>query len=119
MTLNPQQFHATLKPSWTWAADESQHSADIAISDPSDPDSMASGRISWSSTGDAMFHSNRGDVYDIEGVHKTPSAAVTAFNRQHLPNSRIVKKFKNSEVQPLAEQIQAAGGYDAWKEQNK
>lgn len=119
MTLNPQQFHATLKPSWTWGADESQHSADIAISDPSNPDSPVSGRISWSSTGDALFHGNEGGVYDIEGVHKTPSAAVTAFNRQHLPSARIVRKFKNSEVQPLAEQIQAAGGYDAWKEQNQ
>lgn len=119
MTLNPQQFHATLNPSWAWSADAGEYSADIAITDPSNPDSVVGGRISWSNSGGANFFSNSGDVYDIEGVHKTPSAAVTAFNRQHLPSARIVRKFKNSEVQPLAEQIQAAGGYDAWKEQNQ
>jgi hypothetical protein len=55
-------------------------------------------------------------VYDIDGQHKTPSAAVTAFNKQHIPSAKITKKFKNSEVQPLAEQIQSAGGYDGWKD---
>jgi hypothetical protein len=41
---------------------------------------------------------------------------VTAFNKQHIPSAKITKKFKNSEVQPLAEQIQSAGGYDGWKD---
>ena len=117
MALNPNQFHAILKPSVTWSADESGYSADIGIVHPTDPDSAVGGRISWSSRGgNARFFSNRGDVYGIDGQHKTPSAAVTAFNKQHIPSAKITKKFKNSEVQPLAEQIQSAGGYDGWKD---
>jgi hypothetical protein len=119
MALNPDQFHAILKPSVTWSADGNDYSADIGIVHPTDPDSAVGGRISWSSDGGANFFSNRGDVYGIEGEHKTPSAAVTAFNKQHIPSAQVVRKFKNSEVQPLAQQIQAAGGYDAWKEQNQ
>jgi hypothetical protein len=120
MTLNPQQFHATLNPSWSWSADGEHHSAEVAISNPTNPDAIGGGRISWASRhGEANFHSNRGDVYDIEGSHKTLGAAVTAFNRQHIPNAKVVKKFKNSEVQPLAQEIQDAGGFDAWQERQR
>jgi hypothetical protein len=108
-----------LKPGWGWSAEPPNYSAEISIDDPSDPDSATGGRIGWSSDGDAAFISNQGDVYGIEGTHKTPSAAVRALNKQHLPNARIINKFKNSEVQPLAQQIQDAGGYDSWKEQNQ
>jgi hypothetical protein len=114
------QFHATLTPNHGWSADpySGTYSANIGIVDPNNANSHMGGRISWDSTGDARYISNGGDVYDIEGTHKTPGAAVTAFNKQHLPSAKITKKFKNSEVQPLAEQIQAAGGYDEWKAQN-
>lgn len=117
MSLNPQQFHAILNPSWAWSADDEHHSAEVAISNPANPDSAVGGSISWSSRGgEANFYSNSGDVHDIEGSHKTLGAAVTAFNRQHMPNAKVVKKFKNSEVQPLAQEIQDAGGFDAWQE---
>lgn len=110
------QFHATLNPSWAWGADGPNHSAEVSITDPTTPDSIVNGRISWDGPGSgATYFPDSGDIYDIEGEFKTLGDAVTAFNKQHIPSARVVKKFKNSEVQPLAQQIQDAGGYDGWK----
>jgi len=119
MTLNPQQFHATLNPSWAWGADGDQHSAEVAISHPTNPDHPINGRLSWSNDSEGALYLTSDSQYSVEGTHKTLSAAVTAFNKQHLPSARIVKKFKNADVQPLAQEIQSAGGYDNWKEQNQ
>jgi len=126
MTLNPDQFHATLHPSPYWAADEKQHSAEVRISNPENPTAFGTGRLMWDSGStsslyitDPNEYNKLGGIRVVEGTHRTLGAAVTALNKQHLSSYRVTKKFKNDEVHPLAQQIQDAGGYDSWKEKNQ